>query len=87
MRVPLEQAAKICGVKAGTIYRWVADGRILTYPPEEEWDTRNWYDVDELLHWNDARNPDALRLRAGMSGEHATRLAQASVAARFKRVS
>jgi predicted DNA-binding transcriptional regulator AlpA len=82
MRVPLEQAASICGVKPATIYRWVADKRIRTYPSEEEFDARNWYDVTELLAWVDARNPDALGMRAGMAGEHARRMARVAVAKR-----
>lgn len=68
MRVPLTDAAGICGVKPGTIRRWVHDGRVIRHP--------DGYDVDELLQWIDARNPDALLVRAGLSGDHATRLAR-----------
>jgi hypothetical protein len=70
MRVPLEQAASICGVKPGTIRRWVHDSRIVRYPD----DGFGEYEVDELLLWIDARNPDALMVRAGLSGDHGTRL-------------
>jgi hypothetical protein len=68
MRVPLATAASICGVKPGTIRRWVYDQRVTRH--------NDGYDVDELLHWIDARNPDALMVRAGMNGQHATRLAR-----------
>lgn len=58
-RVPLTLAASISGVKPGTIRRWVHDGRIIRHD--------DGYDVDELLHWIDARNPDALLSRAGIA--------------------
>lgn len=57
-RVDLQIAANICGVKPGTIRRWVHDHRVTRHP--------DGYDVDELLHWIDARNPDALYSRAGL---------------------
>lgn len=79
VRVDLEVAASICGVKPGTIYRWVSDGHVTSSPGP---DGANWYDVHELLHWVDARNPDALMTRAGMTGEHATRLGRVAVAKR-----
>lgn len=68
--VPLDVAATICGVKPGTIRRWVHDKRI-TRHQHDGWGE---YDVHELLHWIDARNPDALMVRAGMLGEHGRNL-------------
>jgi hypothetical protein len=68
VRVPLDTAASICGVQPVTIRRWVFDGRIIRHD--------DGYDVDELLHWIDARNPDALMVRAGLAGEHGARLAR-----------
>lgn len=65
-RVPLDVAATICGVKPGTIRRWVYDQRIIRHP--------DGYDVHELLLWVDARNPNALMVRAGLSGGHAEQL-------------
>lgn len=56
--VDTETAANICGVKPGTIRLWVHRGQILRHP--------DGFDVDELLHWIDARSPDALFARAGL---------------------
>lgn len=72
MRVHLDAAASICGVKPGTIRKWVFDGRIIRHTDEGDGE----YDVHELLAWVDARNPDALMVRAGVVGGHATRLAR-----------
>lgn len=58
MRVDLDVAVSICGVKPATIRRWVRDGRVTR--------TADGFDVTELLHWIDARNPDALMSRAGI---------------------
>lgn len=71
MRVPLADAASICGVKPGTIRRWGVDKRITV---ELRWNYASkrwnaWYDVDELLHWVAARNPDALYSVAGLKPE------------------
>lgn len=80
-RANLALAASICGVKPGTIYRWVSDGYLTAHrtwdPAVQAW--RNFYDITELLHWNDARNPDALLMRAGMPGRHAERMSAAAV--------
>jgi hypothetical protein len=59
-RVPLTQAAEMCGVKPATIRRWVHDGHI----------TRHWngYDFNELIDYRDTRNLDALAVRAGCPG-------------------
>lgn len=70
VRVPLAVAASICGVKPATLRRWVMDGRVTRHRDEGDGE----YDVHELLQWIDARNPDALATRAGMGGQHATRL-------------
>ena len=72
--VPLDIAATICGVKPGTIRRWVHDKRIIRH----RYDGHGEYDVHELLHWIEARNPDALMVRAGLTGEHATRLGRSA---------
>ena len=81
MRVPLDTACSICGVQPGTVYRWVHDGTIRSFPSDDGTPGR-WYDVYELLHWIDTRNPDGVALQAGVSGEAATRMARAAVAAR-----
>lgn len=60
--VPLDVAATICGVKPGTIRRWVHDRHITRHPH----DGHGEYDVSELLHWIDTRNPDALYSRYGL---------------------
>lgn len=79
-RVPLNLAAAICGVKPGTIRRWVHDRRIIRHHDEctdpAACTGEDYYDVHELLQWIDARNPDALMVRAGVEGDHATRLAR-----------
>lgn len=70
VRVDLAKAAHICGVKPGTIRKWVFDGRISRHPDEcvhaDLCSGQEFYDVDELLHWIDARNPEALYSRAGL---------------------
>lgn len=58
-RVPLEQAAEICGVQAGTIRRWVFDGRI-----RRHW---NGYDFDELIAVRNGRDLAQLAARAGVA--------------------
>lgn len=57
-RVPLAEAAEICGVRPGTIRRWVHDGRL-----ERHW---NGYDYDELIAIRESRSLDALASRAGI---------------------
>lgn len=69
-RVDLHVAATICGVKPGTIRKWVFDKVIVRYP--------DGYDVYELLHWVDARSTDALMVRAGIAGQHADELRRRS---------
>lgn len=58
IHVDLQTAVSICGVKPGTIRKWVFDGRIIRHD--------DGYDVDELLQWIDTRNPEALYSRAGL---------------------
>ena len=58
MRVDLETAAAICGVKKPTIRNWVHQRVIVRYP--------DGYDVTELLHWKDSRSMNALFVRAGV---------------------
>lgn len=65
-RVDLALAAEICHVQPGTIRRWVFDGRL-----KRHW---NGYDYDELIGVRDGRDIDALLVRAGRPGDHATRL-------------
>ena len=60
--VPLDVAARICGVKPGTIRRWVHDGHIIRHA----YDGHGRYDVRELLHWVQARDPQALYSRFGL---------------------
>lgn len=80
VRVNLSKAANICGVQPGTIRKWVHDRRIIRHPDEctrpDLCTGEDYYDVAELLHWIDARNPDALMVRAGIDGSHGTRLAR-----------
>lgn len=61
--VPLAVAARISGVKPGTIRRWVFDRHVIRYS--------DGYDVYELLQWVDARDPTKLLDRAGI--RHADR--------------
>lgn len=65
-RVDLATAASICGVRPGTVRRWVFDKRITRHA--------DGYDVHELLQWIDARNPDALYVRAGLTPERPGRI-------------
>ena len=65
MRVPLDTACSICGVQPNTVYRWVSEGIVRSFPSDDGTPGR-CYDVYELLHWMDARNPDAVYSRSGM---------------------
>ncbi|WP_157749444.1 AlpA family transcriptional regulator [Jatrophihabitans sp. GAS493] len=58
--VDLDQAAAICGVSKATIRKWVQRQHIRRLPGGR-------YDVHELLHWIDTRDPDALFARAGIA--------------------
>lgn len=79
MRVPLATAASICGVKPATFRKWVQRKHITRHTDDCILDDPrctgiDFYDVNELLQWVDARNGDALWTRAGIAGSHATRL-------------
>lgn len=56
-RVSRAVAANICGVRPDTINVWVNRGHVIRH--------EDGYDVDQLLHWLDARDPRSLLARAG----------------------
>ena len=58
-RVPLSDAATICGVKPPTIRAWAREGRVVKY--------EDGYDTTELLLWLEQRSLAALCARVGLS--------------------
>jgi predicted site-specific integrase-resolvase len=57
-RVPLNDAATICGVKSATIRAWAREGRVVKYP--------DGFDTTELLLWIEQRSLAALCARVGL---------------------
>lgn len=64
--VTAKHAAEIVGITRTSLHRWVRQGRVKRY--------EDGYDIAELLKAEKARSLDALKLRAGMKGDHAARL-------------